>query len=113
VSGAKVFPASSLIVRRRRLFRFRLLFQARRRSQIGYPPRRGLPNGRSNCATAVAAGPVTNDDDADLAAMVIVLRNRKVNRISRLVTSPCAAGISAISHSTAQGARLHPVHREP
>ena len=37
------------------------------------------------CA-ACCAGPMTNDDDADVAAMVIVLRNRRVNRISRLVT---------------------------
>ena len=61
----------------------------------------------------VTACPVTNSGDPDLAAMVIVLRNRRVNRISRLVTSPCAAGISAIPRSTARCARLHPVHREP
>jgi len=64
-------------------------------------------------ARRVAARPVTNGDNTGLAAMVIVLRNRRVNRTSRLATSPCAAGISAISRSTPQGARLHPVHREP
>jgi len=47
------------------------------------------------------AGPTASNDDAELAAMVIVLRNRRVNRISRLVTSPCAAGISAISRAAA------------
>ena len=68
--------------------------------------------GTRHCA-ACCAGPMTNDDDTDAAAMVIVLRNRRVNRTSRLVTSPCAAGISAISRSAARCARLHPVHREP
>jgi hypothetical protein len=65
-------------------------------------------------ARSVAAGPVDeNDDDTDHAAMVTVLRNRRVSRISSLVTSRCAAGIFAIPRSTAQWARLHPVHREP
>jgi len=64
-------------------------------------------------ARRVAARPVTNGDNTGLAAMVIVLRNRRVNRTSRLVTSACAAGISAISRLAPQGARLHPVHREP
>ena len=63
--------------------------------------------------TACCAGPVTREDGIDVAAMVIVLRNRRVNRTSRLATSPSAAGTSAISRSTARCARLHPVHREP
>jgi hypothetical protein len=62
---------------------------------------------------SVLRQPVTNDDDADLAAMVIVLRNLRVNQTSRLATSPCAAGIFAIPRSAARRACLHPVHREP
>jgi hypothetical protein len=54
-----------------------------------------------------------DDCGAGLAAMVIVVPNRTVNRISRLVTSRCAAGVFAIPGSTARCARLHPIHREP
>jgi hypothetical protein len=102
----------------------RPLLQARHRSRVRYPARGELPNGRRSCARPdhllepamarrVAACPVTNDDDTDLAAMVIVLPNRRVNQTSRLATSPCAAGIFAIPCFTARCARLHPVHREP
>ena len=112
-----------LIVRRRRLVRFGPLPQARHRSRIRVPARRELPTvaeaarfqiicWNRHC-TACCAGPVTGEDGIDVAAMVIVLRNRRVNRISRLLTSPCAAGIFAILRSTARCVRLHPVHREP
>jgi hypothetical protein len=87
--------------------------QARHRSRIRYPARRDTPECRRSCSTPdhlpepvmarrAAARPVTHNDDTGLAAMVIVLRNRRVNRISRLVTSPCAAGISAIPCSAAR-----------
>jgi hypothetical protein len=54
-----------------------------------------------------------DDGDTGLAAMVIVVPNRTVNRTSRLVICRCAAGIFAISCAAAQSSHLHPVHREP
>jgi hypothetical protein len=93
---------------------------ARHRSRIWVPARRDIPEWVAEAARCpiirwnlALRGVLRGDDDIDVAAMVIVLRNRRVNRTSRLVISPGAAGISAISRSAARCARLHPVHREP
>jgi hypothetical protein len=45
-------------------------------------------------------------------AMVIVVRNGRVNRSSRIPICPCSTGISAISCSPVPRSRLHPVHRD-
>ena len=58
---------------------------------------------------------VCADDDARGmrdAAMVIVLRNGRVNRSSRIVTCCCGAATSAISCLPPCSLRLHPVHRD-
>ena len=58
---------------------------------------------------------VCADDDARETrdvAMVIVVRNGRVNRTSRLLTCCCGTGTSAIPHRSAREARLHPVHRD-
>lgn len=68
--------------------------------------------GICSCAPC-RSGAVLNGTDARLAAMVIVPRNRKVNRTSRFPTSPCATRTFAILRMPAALARLHPVHREP
>jgi hypothetical protein len=52
------------------------------------------------------------DDHPDVRAMVIVVRNRKVNRTLQSRAKACAAGTSEILPATARLARLHPVHRD-
>jgi len=47
------------------------------------------------------------------SAMVIVLRNRKVNGLSRLRGKPSKIRDCGISPPLAPLSRLHPVHREP
>jgi hypothetical protein len=53
------------------------------------------------------------DDHADLAAMVIVLPNRSVNRDLHFPISAGVTGTSALYRSAAQSLSLSPVHREP
>jgi hypothetical protein len=50
---------------------------------------------------------------ARLRAMVIVVRNARVNRRSRSGEKACTAGTFAIPSNCAHRARLRPVHREP
>ena len=50
---------------------------------------------------------------ARLRAMVIVVRNARVNRRSRSGEKACTAGTFAIPLNCAHRARLRPVHREP
>jgi hypothetical protein len=58
---------------------------------------------------------VCTDDDARQmrdVAMVIVVRNGRVNRTSRILVCCCGTAISAIPRRRAQSPRLHPVHRD-
>ena len=77
----------------------------------GLPPVDRLPEIVRACH--IAPGAATHRNDAGISAMVIVPRNRKVNRTSRFPTSPCAPSTFAILRMPAALGRLHPVHREP
>lgn len=79
--------------------------------RISYAARPPIPVGTfANAGCSACA-----DNDARKmrdVAMVIVVRNARVNRTSRILTSCCSTATSAILRRRERSPRLHPVHRD-